>query len=119
MRANTLDSIATTLRDDPSNCLREMLAEWLRGQGEPPRTWSTIVAALKRVNGLEALADDIECKFNLISKESNATTKVTALQGNNIIIIYVPTYMSMLCKCIYIIGRGGGGVGWGAHHAVC
>ena len=98
MRANILDSIATTQSDDPSNCLREMLAEWLRGQGEPPRTWSTIVAALKRVNGLEALAEDIERKFNLISKESKATTKVTALQGN-IIIIYVPTYMSMLCKC--------------------
>ena len=48
-----LDSIATTQRDDPSNCLREMLAEWLRGQGKPPRTWSTIVAALKAVNGLE------------------------------------------------------------------
>ena len=61
-------------RGDPGNCLREMLAEWLRGMGDPPRTWSTIVAALGEVDGLEAIAKEIESKYNLV-------TRVTAPQG--------------------------------------
>ena len=85
MSINTLDSIATTQRDDPSNCLREMLADWLRGAGNPPRTWNTILAALKTVDGLGALAEVIESKFNLDSQESVATTRANSSQGNNLV----------------------------------
>ena len=74
MNPNTLDSIDSTQHGDPGNCLREMLAEWLRGKGYPPRTWSTIDAALRKVKGLEAVAEDIETKYNLV-------TRVTAPQG--------------------------------------
>ena len=83
MDINTLDSIDSTQRGDPGNCLREMLAEWLRGAGDPPRTWNTIVAALNGVKGLEALAEDIEGKFHLGSSGSiKSTTKSTSPQGS-------------------------------------
>ena len=60
----TLDCIATTQRDNPDNCLREMLAEWLRGAGEPPRTWASIVAALRTPTvDMGALADGVESKY--------------------------------------------------------
>ena len=73
MSQNTLDSIAITQRDDPGNCLREMLAEWLRGAGDPPRTWSTITAALKQVKPLEAIAEEVEGKHGTGSSNPTAT----------------------------------------------
>ena len=63
MRKTTLDAIDIAQRGDPGDCLREMLAAWLRGAGDPPRTWSTIVAALKKVDETEAIAEDIEHRF--------------------------------------------------------
>ena len=76
MSITTLDSIATMQHDDPSNCLREMLAEWLRGGGDPPRTWSTIVAALKKVDGLGALGEDIEHRYSINEMRKNSGTNL-------------------------------------------
>ena len=62
--ASSVDCIGIQQRDSPDNCLREMLAEWLRGVGEPPRTWTSIIAALRTPSvDLGAIADDIEQKY--------------------------------------------------------
>ena len=68
----TLESIDTTQRGDPGSCLREMLADWLRGGGDPPRTWNTIVTALKQ-SSLGALAEEIEQKYQLGSGTGTGT----------------------------------------------
>ena len=78
MKKSTLDSIDITQRGDPGDCLRELLAEWLRGAGDPPRTWSTIVAALAKVESLEALAEEVGGKHNVAYK---ATTRTNSAQG--------------------------------------
>ena len=89
---------------DPGDCLREMLAEWLRGVGEPPRTWSTIVAALKKVGGLEAIAEEIESKFNLVDK---AITRDISPQGNINPVVFFKFInhpcSNYLCRIIIII----------------
>ena len=81
MRQSTLDSIAITQRDDPGNCLREMLAEWLRGAGDPPRTWNTIVAALAKVESLGFLAEEVGRMHNV---EYKVTTRENPAQGNTV-----------------------------------
>ena len=85
MNENVLDSIDINQRGDPGNCLREMLAEWLRGAGDPPRTWSTIVAALKGVEGLEAIAEEVEGKHGLAGTGgSKPATKPTATEPQGV-----------------------------------
>ena len=85
MRQSTLDAIAITQRDDPGNCLREMLAEWLRGAGEPPRTWTTIVNALATVDGLGSLAEEVGREHNV---EFSATTGANSAQSGSLIYLY-------------------------------
>ena len=65
MKKSALDSIDMTQRGNPGDCLREMLADWLRGAGDPPRTWSTIVAALGKVESLESLAEEVGQKHDV------------------------------------------------------
>ena len=81
MSQNTLDSIGITQHNDPGNCFREMLADWLRGGGDPPRTWSTIVAALKRVKSLEAIAEEVGKNHGLDSTGSSGSNSATAAQS--------------------------------------
>lgn len=76
---DTLEATAIKYHGDPGNCLREMLADWLRGSGEPPRTWSSIVSALKKVDTLGAIAEEIEAKFSLADEGS--ATKPTVSRG--------------------------------------
>ena len=53
-----------TQRGHPGNCLGKKLAEWLKGTGGSPSiTWSTLTAALKKVDEMETIADDIEYHF--------------------------------------------------------
>ena len=40
-----LDAIKIRCNNDPAECLREMLREWLK-QGSPPPTWEELVDAL-------------------------------------------------------------------------
>ena len=58
----TLNSIdVTQRRGHHGSCLGKMLAEWLKGTGGGPSiTWSTLAAALKKVDEMEAIAEDIE-----------------------------------------------------------
>ena len=50
-----------TQRGHPGNCLGKKLAEWLKGTGGSPSiTRSTLTAALKKVDEMETIADDIE-----------------------------------------------------------
>ena len=66
IHASSIDTIAIRYREDPADCFREMLSEWLRGGSVPPRTWSTIVAALKTETvDLGSIAEEIERKYNL------------------------------------------------------
>jgi hypothetical protein len=79
MRQSTLDAIAITQRDDPGNCLREILAEWLRGAGDPPRTWTTIVNALAKVDSLGFLAEEVGRAHDV--EYNAATTGANSAQG--------------------------------------
>ena len=45
-RVSTLDSIDTKYNNDPSQCFRHVLKEWLKGVNPPP-TWQAMVNALK------------------------------------------------------------------------
>ena len=69
--AETLKSIATREHDNPDNCLRECLSEWLRGGSETSavaqqrqpmaRSWCTIISALKTQSvNRESLANKID-----------------------------------------------------------
>lgn len=71
----TLKSIATKEHNNPDNCLRECLTEWLGGGSETsaaqrqPRSWRTIVSALKTQSvNRESLANKIEKNY-CISQE--------------------------------------------------
>ena len=75
MDVNTLDNIDSLQRGDSGNCLRDMLSEWLKGANDPPRTWSTIAAALREVKSLEAIAEEIESKHGLVRKPAPVATK--------------------------------------------
>jgi hypothetical protein len=87
MDVNTLDSLDSLHRGDTGNCLRDMLSGWLKGANDPPRTWSTIAAALKGVESLEAIAEEIESKHGpgLVQRNSVETKPPnTEPQGMNI-----------------------------------
>ena len=45
LRPPTLDSIGAKYKDDPSQCFRQVLSEWLKGV-EPPPTWQAMIEAL-------------------------------------------------------------------------
>lgn len=61
---------------DPAKCFGEMLSTWLKGAGDPPRTWTTIVKALRgKIVDLGALADEIEAKYKLGTSGSKSPTK--------------------------------------------
>ena len=46
-------------RDDPKACYRQMMKEWIRGSGEQPASWRTLVRLLREF-GDNVLAKDIE-----------------------------------------------------------
>ena len=60
----TLDSIDIAQRGDSGSCLREILAVWLKGSGagDTPRTWSSIITALKEVEEM-TVAKSVEYQF--------------------------------------------------------
>ena len=85
MDVNTLDNIDLIQRGDSGNCLRDMLSEWLKGANDPPRTWSTIAAALKEVKSLEAIAEEIESKYGLVGNPAPVTTKPPNTKGMRVV----------------------------------
>ena len=62
--AGTLDAIRGRF-DDPADCLRETLREWLR-QAAPQPTWRALVEALRsRAVGEQQLARALEGRYGL------------------------------------------------------
>ncbi len=62
VESHTLDSIGDRF-DDPTDCLREVIKQWLKG-GSPQPTWRALVDALKScVVGEEKLASELEAKY--------------------------------------------------------
>ena len=53
-------------RDDPECCCREMLADWVTtDHGVRPKTWSTLLCALKKIEKLTNACKEIEQKLKL------------------------------------------------------
>lgn len=57
----TLSHIAEKYRDDPQNCLVEMLMRWLE-QVHPPPTWAAIIEAVDFL-GEKQLGKDLRDKY--------------------------------------------------------
>ena len=81
MDVSTLENIDSVQRGDAGNCLRDMLSEWLKGANDPPRTWSTIAAALREVKSLEAVAEEIESKHGLVAPVATKTPNIEPDKG--------------------------------------
>ena len=48
-------------REDPKKCCKNLLEDWLTtGNGESPKTWSTLLDALRKVNELTSVTNEIE-----------------------------------------------------------
>lgn len=58
---NILQSVKSAVRDEPTNCLREMLIIWVK-QICPPPSWSAIVDVLEDLKE-EKLAFDLRSKY--------------------------------------------------------
>ena len=56
-----IKTIEKKYRNDPEDCCDELLREWLSsGLGLQPKTWSTLINALKEVKQLTAITQAIE-----------------------------------------------------------
>ncbi len=59
----TIDSISAKCRDNPDDCYREGLSEWLRGE---ERSWSNVVEALSSpIVGYNDIAMMIDREYNV------------------------------------------------------
>ena len=48
-------------RDDPESCCCELLCEWLStDRGVKPKTWATLLTALKQIKRLTSVSNEIE-----------------------------------------------------------
>ncbi len=71
--SDTIDSIGTKWRDDPDECYREGLKEWLKGE---ERSWEDVVKALSSpIVGHVHIANTIE-KDHLQSTDASNPTDV-------------------------------------------
>lgn len=53
---------------DPEDCCDELLREWLSsGLGLQPKTWSTLINALKEVHQLTAITETIESYIQTVN----------------------------------------------------
>ena len=61
-----IKTIEKKYRNDPEECCDELLREWLSsGLGLQPKTWSTLINALKEVKQLAAITETIESSIQL------------------------------------------------------
>ena len=52
-------------RDDPVKCCTELFRQWLSSDyGVGPKTWSTLIVALKEIKQLATVTKEIEHKLN-------------------------------------------------------
>ena len=62
-----IKTIEKKYRNDPEECCDELLREWLSsGLGLQPKTWSTLINALKEVTQLAAITKTIETDISTI-----------------------------------------------------
>ena len=48
-------------RDDPEECCRTLLEEWIStDQGVAPKNWTTLLSVLKQIRGLASACNEIE-----------------------------------------------------------
>ena len=62
-----MESIETSLRGKPDNCMLDLLGRWTSNQtgtGTFPRTWQTVVEAVKET-GFGAIAENLAHKHGL------------------------------------------------------
>jgi len=58
---STIKIIQKSGRDDPEDCCLEMLTKWLTtGEGEGPKTWNTLLSALKLNKKFTNVCSDIQ-----------------------------------------------------------
>lgn len=76
----SLVAIQTKEKDNPDRCITPMLMEWLK-QSNPPPTWSSLVAALRKPTvGQEHLADNVEHQYlSKDHKEPHSNTAIARL----------------------------------------
>ena len=56
-----VEAIKMKHREDPRKCCRELLQDWLTTEnGRSPKTWSTLLDALRKVNELASVTREIE-----------------------------------------------------------
>ena len=61
-----INAINAKCRGDPEVCCEEVFRDWLSlDQGIGPRTWSTLLMALKETRGCEAASEQIESELKL------------------------------------------------------
>ena len=63
----TMESIGTSKRGEPDDCMLDLLSRWTSNQagtGTLPRTWQTVVEALKET-GFVAIAENLAQKHGL------------------------------------------------------
>ena len=78
---NTLDTIKKAKKDDPIECLCELIAKWLRGV-DPKPTWKALIAALRStVVGYQSLAEKLESKYCESLRETGTEKDNESHQG--------------------------------------
>ena len=56
-----IDVVEERCKDDPVKCCEEMLREWLKtDHGLQPKTWSTLITALKVIKKLPTVSQEVE-----------------------------------------------------------
>ena len=62
---NTIETIANKYRDDGERCCDGLFRDWLStNHGATPKTWETLMKALKEINQLATAVSDIEKDLN-------------------------------------------------------
>ena len=64
-KIHAVRAIEVKHREDPKKCCKELLKDWLTTEnGRSPKTWSTLLYALRKVNELASVTREIEKDLN-------------------------------------------------------
>ena len=62
-------AIQEKYRDDPRKCCKGLLEDWLTTKnGTSPKTWNTLLGALRKVNELTSVTHEIEEELSKLLK---------------------------------------------------
>ena len=60
-KIHTVTAIQEKYREDPKKCCKGLLLDWLTtANGKSPKTWNTLLDALRKVNELTSVTREIE-----------------------------------------------------------